>query len=109
MSHAVYKIRLSFGADEGCLWAGDDTTAERFGGGPWERAGGPPALSPALRERLYRLRVHHETQFDIGVKGYGPWTPEQEHRFSSRVQAVLADLRRELGSDFEVEYGFATN
>ena len=92
MPHARYKIRLSFEEGDGCLWAGDDPTAEQFGGGPWERMGGPPALSPALRERLYRLRVHYETQFDLGVKGYGPWTPEQEHRFSSRVQAVLADL-----------------
>jgi hypothetical protein len=106
MTGKLYKLRLRF-TDDGCLWAADGVTAERFGHGPLEGpALGdlPLPLTPELRERLYRLKVHHETQWDIGVKGYGPWTEAQIDRFDSRIQAVLIDLRRKLGPEFEVEY-----
>jgi hypothetical protein len=106
MTGKLYKLRLRF-TDDGCLWAADGLTAERFGHGPLERTAlgsMPLPLTPELRERLYRLKVHHESQSAIGVEGYGPWTEAQLDRFNSRVQAVLIDLRRGLGPEFAVEY-----
>ena len=102
----LYTLRLRF-TDVGCLWPADEQTAEQFGEGPLERGVigyQPLTLTPDLCERMYRLRVQHETQWDIGVKGYGPWTEAQRDRFNSRVEAMLIELRRQLGPAFAVEY-----
>jgi hypothetical protein len=102
MAQPLYRIHLTFVRDGGCLWAGNESAIRRFGHIASLEGGLP--LSKPTRQQLVRLRGVHDTRYDFGWKRFQPWSPEQIERFGHRVQGLLANLRHEMGQDFEVVY-----
>jgi len=98
-----YALRLMFEWGGGCLWCGNDTARDRFGVGPVEDC---LPLGPDTRRRLEQLSRWHDGALDWKYPpDPSPWLPDEWERFGRAATDLLAVIRAELGSDFDVTYG----
>jgi hypothetical protein len=97
-----YVIRLLFEWGGGCLWCGNEAARRTFGVGPVEDR---LPLTPNTRCELQRLSAWHDGALDWNHPPHpGPWSDAEHQRFEKAASEVLAVIRAELGSDFEVVY-----
>jgi hypothetical protein len=97
-----YRLRLIFEWGGGCIWCGNDTARERFDVGPIEDV---LPLSIETRRRLEELSVWHDESLNRDYPpDPGPWAAEEYERFEAAAQEILARIRAELGSEFEIVY-----
>lgn len=97
----TYRLRFLFDAGSGtCLWAGNDAARERFG---YAVAIDALPLVPGTRTRGAALVAQHDTSIDWDdPAGPSPWSAAERARFAADSEAFLAELRKELGTEFEV-------
>src|SRR3954466_11176118 len=95
-----YRMRLMFEWGGGCIWSGDEASRRAIGVGAIEEK---LKLSESLRPRLAELSEWHDEalNWDSPTEA-SPWTTEERQRFEAAATEVLARLRAELGSNFEV-------
>jgi hypothetical protein len=97
-----YAIRLMFEWGGGCLWCGNDAARDAFDVGAIEDR---LPFSAATRQRLEELSAWHDTALDRDdPAGASPWPPEEDARFDAAALQLLAALRAELGSGFQIVY-----
>jgi hypothetical protein len=99
---AKYLLRYFFdpGADI-CLWSSNDDALREFGY-PVD------ARKLPLPENTWRRITHLAAWYDTSIdwnypSDPSPWDESERQRFNSESQKLLAVLREQLGSDFEVE------
>lgn len=98
---ATYKLRFFFSPGSGiCLWSANDATREK-----WDYPVDVQALP--LPENTWRKALYvmawHDTSIDWShPSGPSPWTDEERFNFNRAAQSLLALLREQLGSDFEI-------
>ena len=57
------------------------------------------------RRRMEELSRWHDGALDLNYPpGPSPWSPEERNRFESAAAELLAIVKVELGSEFEVVY-----
>jgi hypothetical protein len=98
---ARYRLRYFFepGANI-CFWAANDAARERFGY-PIDSRTLP--LAENTWRRLYFLASWYDTSIDWNYPpDPSPWDHAERERFNNEAQKLLAVVREELGSDFEV-------
>jgi hypothetical protein len=99
---AKYVVRLMFEWGGGCLWCGNDVAGKRFDVGPIEDR---LPLSIPTRQRLVELTEWHDTSLNWEYPpDPSPWTAEEFAKFDVAANEVLAKIRSELGSDFDIVY-----
>jgi len=108
---AKYRLRYFFDPGAGiCLWADNEDAKRRFG-----YAVEPRELS--LPENTWRRAMHLCSWYDTSLDwsyppGPSPWGAEELRRFNNEAQIFLAELREQLGPDFDLvdesETGLAT-
>ena len=98
---STLRLRFFFDAGSGCcLWAGNDAARDRFG---YAVASGQLPVSVELRARLDALVARHDTSIDWNdPAGPSPWSSPENAEFDREARALVRDLRRELGPDFEI-------
>ena len=97
---ARYRIRLMFEWGGGCLWCGNDAARERFDVGPIYDV---LPVSVEARRCLEELSAWHDGSLNRDYPpDPGSWTAEEYERFEAAVQGILAKIRADLGSEFEV-------
>ena len=104
MTAPACQLRYAFEWGGGCLWADGDAALGRFGFGALDYRGPCPLpLAPATLERCQRLAEWHDTSLNWAYPpAPGPWRQGECDRFNAAAAEVLADIRRELGPDFQV-------
>lgn len=104
MSAVDYSLRLFFEWGGGCLWPGGESARREFGLGPYDLADPCPLpLSPRLLERCREMAAGHDQSLNQGYPpDPGPWRQHECDEFNRATQVLLADIRRELGSAFEL-------
>jgi hypothetical protein len=107
---AKYRLRYFFdpGADI-CLWASNEAARQEFGY-PVEARRLP--LPENTWRRVTYLSAWYDTSLDWDYPpDPSPWDETERQRFNSEAQRMLATLREQLGSDFEIqdESGTATS
>jgi hypothetical protein len=99
---AKYRLRYFF--DPGaaiCLWSANDVARQEFGY-PVDARNLP--LPEITRIRLDDLAAWYDTSIDWDYPpGPSPWDEAESQRFNAEAQKLLATLREQLGSDFEIE------
>lgn len=100
----TYRLRYAFEWGGGCLWADGDAARAALDLGPLDCADPCPLpLSPATLERCRQLGEWHDASLNWDYPpDPGPWRQAECDRFNAAAEALLADIRRELGPDFEV-------
>lgn len=97
---AKYVLRFFFEWGGGCLWAGNEAASRDFGPGPIEAE---LPLSAATLHRCEELGEWHDSSLNWDYPpDPGPWRQAECDRFNDAVRHLLADIRRELGAEFEV-------
>ena len=97
-----YRIRLMFEWGGGCLWCDNNAARAAFDVGPIEDR---LPLSHQTRRRLATLSEWHDQALNWDYPpDPGPWTSEEYAHFEQAAQAILVEIRSELGSSFEVIY-----
>ena len=101
---AMYELRFFCEWGGGCLWPGNDAVRHDFGLGPYDLLDPCPLpLSAATRERCARLTEWHDTSLNWDYPpDPGPWRQAECDRFNAAASELLADIRQELGTGFEV-------
>ncbi len=100
---AMQKYRFRFFLDPGsgtCLWSADDHTKAEYDYPVDHRR-------LHLPENTFRALQHLIAWFDTSVDweyppNPGPWTPEEADRFSAYKASILALVRTQLGTDYEI-------
>jgi hypothetical protein len=104
MPSQVYLLRFFFEWHGGCLWSGNDAATRDFGYGPLDLL--DPCLLPLSAATLsvcQRLSEWHDTSLNWdSPSDPGPWRQAECDRFNADVARLLAVIRGELGSAFEV-------
>jgi hypothetical protein len=98
---ARYRLRYFFdpGADI-CFWAANDAARERFG---YPINARELPLTENTWRRLSFLTAWYDTSIDWDYPpDPSPWDDAERERFNREAQRLLAVVREELGSDFEV-------
>ena len=100
---AKYVLRFFFEWGGGCLWSGSEITTQEFGYGPLDVV---PTRLP-LSARVIRQCVDMARWYDASLNwSYppdpGPWRQPECDRFNVAVKQLLADIRCDLGQQFEV-------
>jgi len=109
---ATYVLRDIFDWGTGCIWAGNDAARDTFGLGPLDQEVEleegklelPLPLRPETLERARHLGGWHDgaMNWEDPTAGAGPWRQEECDRFNAAARDLLATIRSELGSDFEI-------
>lgn len=101
---AKYVLRFFFEWGGGCLWPGNDAAYQDLKLGPYDLLDSCPLpLSAATRDRCRRMAEWHDTSLNWAYPpDPGPWRQPECERFNAAVAELLADIRRELGSEFDV-------
>ena len=104
LGQAKYILRFFFEWGGGCLWGGDDVTFREFDIGPYDLIDPCPLpLSIATLERCRFLAEWHDASLNWDYPpDPGPWRQPECDRFNADVQLLLAEIRRELGPEFQV-------
>lgn len=99
---AIYRLRFFFDAGSGvCLWADNHEARESFG---YAVKSDDLPLEPSTEARLERLIAWYDESIDWDDPGTAwPWSDEEQARFDAEAQAILALLRQELGTEYEIE------
>ncbi|HEY2840770.1 MAG TPA: hypothetical protein VGJ26_16555 [Pirellulales bacterium] len=98
-----YVLHYYFEWTGGCLWSGCDASSRDFGVGPLDEADFQLPLSSEIRQRCQELGEWHDTALNWDYPpDPGPWRQPECDRFNSAARALLADLRQELGEQFEI-------
>jgi hypothetical protein len=98
-----YQLRYFFEWGGGCLWPGNDAAYHQFGLGPYDVSPCPLPLSVESLTRCKELGSLHDTSLNRDYPpDPGPWQQDQWDRFNALSDQLLADIRDELGSDFEI-------
>ena len=102
MSNAKYLLRFFF--DGGCLWPGNDAAHQDFDLGPYDTFEPCPLpLSTSTLECCQRLNTWYDTTLNQDYPpDPSPWRQPECDRFNAAVIELLASVRHELGSAFEV-------
>ena len=104
MCEVAYALRFFCEWGAGCLWPGNDATYRDFDLGPYDAL--DPCPLPLSAEALKRCRTLDEWHATSLNWDYppdpGPWRQRECDRFNEAVADLLALLRSELGSKFEV-------
>ena len=98
---ARYALRYFFDPGSGiCLWAGNQAARDAFG---YPVEARQLALPRGTRERMEELTRWVDRSIDWEYPA-GPslWTPGERDRFLRAAWHLLAVLREQLGSDFEI-------
>ena len=98
------KLRYVFEWGGGCLWADGDAALDRLGFGPLDcRDACPLPMATATLERCRRLGEWHDASLNWDYPpDPGPWRQGECDLINAAADELLADIRRELGPDFEV-------
>jgi len=97
---AKYRLRYFF--DWSCLplWSGNDAARDTFGYAI-DLADLP--LSDAIVTRVREICDWHDTALNQDYPSDpGPWDADECDRFNAASRTLLADLRSELGPDFDI-------
>ncbi len=96
-----YRFRYFFDAGSGtCLWSANEAAKQRFGY-PVESNSLP--LPENIGRRLVYLTAWYDTSIDWNYPpDPSPWDESELARFNSEAQRMLALVREQLGSDFEI-------
>ena len=98
----IYRLRFFFDAGSGaCLWSGSDAANERFGYNVDHHALPLPGETATLLDDLLD-RYDASFPWDDPASGEPRWSDADEQRFRADVAAAIAQVRRELGGDFDV-------
>jgi hypothetical protein len=104
MREEKYVLRFFFEWGGGCLWPGNDAARRDFALGPYDLLESCPL--PLSSETLHccrRMAEWHDASLNWQYPpDPGPWRQAECDRFNAAVAELLADIRRELGSDFTV-------
>lgn len=96
----TYRLRFFMEWHASCLWQANDAARRRFG---FEVDPNELPLSRATRDEIWRLSEWHDTSLNWDYPpDPGPWREEECARFNAAARALLAAIRAELGSDYEV-------
>lgn len=99
---ASYALKLFFEWGGGSLWCNNEAAMAAFDAGPVEDV---VPISSETRQRLTKLSAWHDTALDWNdPPGPSPWSADEKARFDLAAAEILARIRAELGSDFQVEY-----
>ena len=99
---ARFVMELMFEWGGGCLWCCNDAARATFGVGPAENR---LPLTSATRQQLAELSAWHDDALDWEYPPKpSPWPPGERERFERAAVEVLALVRSELGTEFEVAY-----
>jgi len=86
----------------GYIWCNDQESREKFDVGNIEDK---LELSDKALKELERLSEWHDTALDWdNPGGPSPWPEGESKRFNIAALKALEIVKRELGSEFEVEY-----
>ena len=97
-----YRLRLMFEWGGGCIWAGDDTTRDKYGVGPIEDS---LSLTDATRKKLADITAWHDLSLNWEYPpDPGPWNAHEYERFEVTALAMRDHLQSELGDGFFIEY-----
>ena len=104
MNKQKYIIKLLFECGAGCLWGMNDAALRDFDVGPLDLEDYCPLpLSPELLRRCREMDEWHHTSLNWEYPpDPGPWRQPECDRFNAETERLLADIRAELGPDFEV-------
>ena len=97
---SLYRLRYFFDYRSGCLWSANEAANSRFGY--------PVPLSELpLSEETSRNADRIGAWFDRSLNwdyppDPGPWRQEECDRFNMATADLLATIRQELGSEFEI-------
>jgi hypothetical protein len=101
---AKYVLRFFFEWGGGCLWPGNDASYRELELGPYDVLNPCPLpLSAETLERCRRMGEWHDTSLNWDCPpDPGPWRQSECDRFNVAVGELLAEIQRQLGSEFEV-------
>jgi hypothetical protein len=99
---ARYQLRFFFDPGAGtCLWAGNDAARERFN---YAIDISHLHLPENTRRRMLHLCHWYDTSIDWNYPSrQSPWDVAERDRFNAEAQTLLAVVREQLGSDFDIE------
>jgi hypothetical protein len=99
-----YVLRFFFEWGGGCLWPGNDAAYRDLELGPYDLLDPCPLpLTGSTLAQCRRLGEWHDTALNWGSPlDPGPWRQPECEQFCDAVRALLTDIRRELGNEFEV-------
>ena len=100
---AKYVLGYFFDYFHGCLWSNNDKANEDFGFGPLDVSDTNLPLFAQTIQRCEEMAQWHYTSLNWDYPpDPGPWRQSECDRFNLAVRELLADIRKELGPDFEV-------
>jgi hypothetical protein len=104
MAEAKYVLRFFCEWGGGCLWPRNDAAYEQFELGPYDcLVPCPLPLSAGVLRRCRELGEWHGGSLNRDYPpDPGPWRQSECDRFNAAVAQLLAAIREELGSEFEV-------
>ncbi len=104
MKEVKYVLRFFCEWGGGCLWPGNDAAYDDLDLGPYDLLDPCPLpLSTGVLNRCRELTRWHDTSLHHDYPpDPGPWRQAECDRFNAAVAALLADIRMELGPEFEV-------
>jgi hypothetical protein len=98
----MYVLRFFFEWGGGCLWPGNDAAYREFGYGPLDMTEVLP-LSLETVTKCRKLGEWYDTSLNWDYPpDPGPWRQAECDQFNTAAAELLADLRKELGPQFEV-------
>jgi hypothetical protein len=104
MGEARYVVHFFCEYGAGCLWPGNDAASRDFELGPYDLL--DPCPLPLSVDTLRRCREldewHHSSLNWDYPPDPGPWRQAECDRFNAAVAELLADIRTELGPEFQV-------
>jgi len=97
---AKYQLRYFY--DWSCLslWSGNDAARDAFG---YDIDIADLPLNADTATRVREICVWHDTALNQDYPpDPGPWDADECDRFNAAAKKLLADLRSELGTEFEI-------
>jgi hypothetical protein len=97
----AYQLRYFFDPGAGiCLWSGNDAAEARYGY-PIDARSLP--LPENTWRRVWYLCSWYDTSIDWNYPpDPSPWDAAERERFNNEAQPMLAQLRKQLGPEFEI-------
>jgi hypothetical protein len=97
-------LRFFFEWGGGCLWSGNAAAYADFKYGPYDALDPCPLpLSAAILEKCRMVGHWHDAALNQDYPpDPGPWRQPECDRFNAAVCELLAEIRQELGTAFEV-------
>lgn len=102
MTKAKYVLRVFFDAGSGVLlWSGNSAAHERFG---YPVNFDDLPLPDATRSRVAAIIVRYDTSINWDAPSSPTlWTNQECEQFNCEVSELIGQLRRDLGSEFELD------